>query len=48
VNRTALYALVLALLLPLASYFIIKQFSTDAIHIPQPVFADTTISKVVN
>jgi len=25
-----------------------KQLSTDAIHIPQPVFKDTTVSKVVN
>ena len=47
-NKTALYALILALLLPLTAYFIIKQLSTDAIHIPQPVFKDTTISKVVN
>ena len=47
-NRTALYALILAVLLPLVSYFIIKQFSTTAISIPQPVFSDTSISKVVN
>ena len=46
-NKTALYALVLAVLLPLVSYFIIKQMSTEAIHIPQPVFANTTISTVV-
>ena len=46
-NKTALYALILAVLLPLGSYFIIKQLSTEAIHIPQPVFADTTVSKVV-
>lgn len=37
----------LAVLLPLVSYFIIKQLSKEAIHIPQPVFKDTTISKVV-
>jgi protein SCO1/2 len=48
VNRTALYALVLAILVPLTAYFIIKQLSKDAIHIPQPVYEDTTISKVVN
>ena len=47
-NKTALYALILAVLLPLVSYFIIKQFSASAINIPQPVFSDTTISKVVN
>ena len=47
-NRTALYALILAVLLPLVSYFINKQFSTTAISIPQPVFSDTSISKVVN
>lgn len=47
-NRTALYALILALLLPLISYFIIKQLSTDAVQIPQPVFSDSVVSKVVN
>lgn len=36
------------MLLPLVSYFIIKQFSAGALDIPQPVFSDTTISKVVN
>jgi protein SCO1/2 len=48
VNKTALYALILALLIPLVSYFIMKQMSTDAIHIPKPVYEDSTISKVVN
>ena len=47
-NKTALYALILALLIPLVSYFIIKQMSTDAVHIPKPVYEDSTISKVVN
>ena len=47
-NKTALYALILALLIPLVSYFIIKQLSTDAVHIPKPVYEDSTISKVVN
>ena len=46
-NKTALYALILAVLVPLLSYFIIKQMSTDAIHIPKPVYEDSTISKVV-
>ena len=46
-NKTALYALILALLIPLVSYFIIKQLSTDAVHIPKPVYEDSTISKVV-
>ena len=35
------------MLVPLVSYFIIKQMSTDAIHIPKPVYEDSTISKVV-
>jgi len=39
--------LILAVLVPLLSYFIIKQMSTDAIHIPKPVYEDSTISKVV-
>ena len=47
-NRTALYALVLVILVPLTAYYIIKQLSKDAIHIPQPIYEDTTISKVVN
>ncbi len=47
VNKTALYALILALLVPLVAYFIIKQMSTDAVHIPKPVYEDSTISKVV-
>lgn len=46
-NKTALYALILALLVPLVAYFIIKQMSTDAVHIPKPVYEDSTISKVV-
>lgn len=45
VNKTALYALILAVLIPLLSYFIIKQFSIA--DIPKPVFADTTISRTV-
>ena len=40
--------MILALLIPLISYFIIKQMSTDAVHIPKPVYEDSTISKVVN
>ena len=47
-NRTALYALVLVILVPLTAYYIIKQLSKDAIHIPQPIYEDTTISKVIN
>jgi len=47
VNKTALYALILAVLVPLVSYFIIKQMSIDAIHIPKPIYEDSTISKVV-
>ena len=46
-NKTALYALILALLVPLVAYFIIKQMSTDAVHIPKPVYEDSTVSKVV-
>ena len=39
--------MILALLIPLIAYFIIKQMSTDAVHIPKPVYEDSTISKVV-
>lgn len=47
-NRTAIYALVLVILVPLTAYYIIKQLSKDAIHIPQPIYEDSTVSKVVN
>lgn len=47
-NKTALYALLVALVLPLGAYFLIKQLSTDAVHIPQPVFKDSVITKTVN
>jgi len=48
VNKTALYAILVALILPLGAYFIIKQLSNDAVHIPQPVFKDSVITKTIN
>ncbi len=47
-NKTAVYALLVALILPLGAYFIIKQLSKDAVHIPQPVFKDSVITTTVN
>ena len=47
-NKTALYALLVALILPLGAYFIIKQLSSDAVHIPQPVYKDSVITTTVN
>lgn len=44
-TKTAIYALILALLLPLASYFIIKGLSDRAVTMPPRYFHDTVISK---
>jgi len=48
VNKTALYAILIALILPLGAYFLIKQLSNDAVHIPQPIYKDSVITKTVN
>lgn len=43
-NKTALYAIILAALIPLASYFIVKKASDAAIVMPRHYFADTVIT----
>lgn len=45
-NKTALSALFIALLLPLGSYFIVKSLSKTAIDIPPRYFVDSVIEKV--
>ena len=43
-NRKALYAVMLAALLPLFSYFIVKRYSDTAITMPRHYFADDLIA----
>lgn len=45
-NKTALYAILLALLLPLVAYFIVKQKSEHAILMPQHYHEDTVLQVV--
>jgi protein SCO1/2 len=48
VTRTALYALVLALLIPLVSYFIVKRTSESAVQMPRHYLFDSTTTTVKN
>jgi len=52
VNKKALYALMLAVLLPLVSYFIVKNFSDKAVvmprhYFPEEITADTVRGKIM-
>lgn len=42
-NKTALYAVMLAALLPLVSYFIVKRYSDSAVIMPRHYYADDII-----
>lgn len=44
VNKTALYAVMIALLVPLISYFIVKTKSESAIHMPRHYFPDSVVT----
>jgi protein SCO1 len=46
VNKKALYAIMLALLLPLIGYFIVKTASEKAIQMPKRYYADSVITTV--
>jgi protein SCO1 len=48
VNTKALYAVMLALLLPLVCYFIIKRFSDNAVIMPSHYLADSVITTTRN
>jgi len=48
VNQRALFALVIALLLPLASYFIVKHFSDKAVVVPRHYLWDSAYVKTEN
>ncbi|MBL0306544.1 MAG: SCO family protein [Chitinophagaceae bacterium] len=43
-NKTALYAVMIALLVPLISYFIVKTKSESAIHMPRHYFPDSVVT----
>lgn len=47
-NKTALWALCLAVIIPTISYFIVKHYSDDAVIMPRRYFADTVLTKVVD
>lgn len=44
-NKTALYALLLALILPLGAYFLVKKLSDSAVILPPRFYADSIITK---
>jgi protein SCO1/2 len=46
VNKKAIYALILAALLPLISYFLVKKFSETAVLMPRHFLPDTVITTV--
>ncbi|MES1216633.1 MAG: SCO family protein [Bacteroidota bacterium] len=47
-NKRAFYALMLALLLPLVSYFLVKHYSDETVVVPRHYLPDSTIEKTVN
>ena len=47
-NRTAIYALLVALILPLGAYFIIKKLSDTAIVMPPRFYPDSVVTKEMN
>ena len=44
-NKTAVYALIIALLLPLVSYFVVKNYSEKAVAMPRHYLPDSVIVK---
>lgn len=47
-NTKALYALILAVLVPLVSYFIVKRSSESAMHMPRHYLSDSVITTTKN
>jgi protein SCO1/2 len=47
-NRKALLALSIAIVLPLASYLLVKHYSDDAVIMPSRYYADSVITKVTD
>jgi len=48
VNTKSIYAALLAVLVPLVCYFIVKRSSESAIHMPRHYLADSVITTVKN
>jgi protein SCO1/2 len=48
VNKKAVYALMLALLLPLLSYYAVKHFSDEVVVVPRHFLPDSVIEKTVS
>jgi protein SCO1/2 len=44
-NKRSFLAILIAILLPLAGYFLVKQYSKDAVHMPHRYFYDSVIVK---
>ncbi len=47
-SKTALWALCLAILLPIVSYVLVKHYSDNAVIMPPHYYADSIITKIVN
>ncbi len=47
-NKTALYALILALIVPLGAYFLVKKLSKTAVVLPPRFYADSVVTKKEN
>lgn len=47
-NKKAVYGLAIAILLPLISYFIVKEYSKGALSLPRHYIYDTVINKTVD
>lgn len=47
-NKKALLALCIAILLPLVSYFLVKYYSDDAVIMPARYYADSVVTKITD
>jgi protein SCO1/2 len=47
-NKKAVYGLAIAILLPLISYFIVKNYSKNALTLPRHYIYDTVLNKTVD
>jgi len=47
-NKKALLALCIAILLPLISYFLVKYYSDDAVIMPARYYADSVVTKITD
>ena len=47
-NKKALVALSIAILLPLVSYFLVKYYSDDAVIMPARYYADSVVTKITD